>query len=138
MNSKIICAFPGSGKSYYVQNIATQESIVDLDSNEYTSGHTPDGKARNTSFPINYVEDIKKHVGSTKIILVSCHIPVIKALVEQGFEPILVYPEQKLLSEYQKRYKAVKIHNPLSIYCQKTGTCFYRSFKNNTTANILY
>lgn len=105
MNSRIICAFPGSGKSYYVKNIADQESVIDLDSNEYTSGHTPDGKVRNHDFPANYIEDIKKHIGLYQTILVSCHIPIVKALVEQGLEPILIYPEQKSLVEYQMRYK---------------------------------
>ncbi len=112
MNSRIICAFPGSGKSYYFKNIAAQESIIDLDSNEYTSGHTSDGKVHNDRFPANYIEDIKKHVGSKRIVLVSCHIPVIKALVAEGFEPILIYPEQKLLPEYRTRYKARRDSQP--------------------------
>lgn len=112
MNSRTICAFPGSGKSYYVKISEQKESVIDLDSNEYTSGHNPDGKVRNLDFPANYIKDIKKHVGLTQTIMVSCHLPVIKALVKEGFAPTLIYPEQELLSEYQKRYKSRQDSQP--------------------------
>lgn len=138
MNSRIICAFPGSGKSYYVKNITARENVIDLDSNEYTSGHTPDGKARNNNFPTNYIEDIKKHVDSTHIILVSCHIPVIKALVAQGFEPILVYPEQKLLPEYQKRYKSRQDPQPFINLLSKNWDMFLDELqKQNSCKHII-
>lgn len=112
MNSIIICAFPGSGKTYYVEHNTTKEDYIDLDSNKYTLGHKPNGEVRNPHFPENYIDDIKKQIGFKKIILISCHISVIKNLVKQGFKPILIYPERELLREYQERYERRKNSQP--------------------------
>jgi hypothetical protein len=38
MKAKVIAAFPGTGKSYYVSRLKQGAKIIDLDTGEYTLG----------------------------------------------------------------------------------------------------
>lgn len=102
MITKVISAFPGTGKSYFANN---HDKVVDLDSNNYTSGHTSEGKVRNPNFPNNYISAIEDQLGKCSILLVSPHIEVIKGLLEKGLDITLVYPDRKLKSEYIERFR---------------------------------
>lgn len=102
MITKVISAFPGTGKSYFAD---IHGDVLDLDSNNFTSGHTADGKVRNPDFPTNYMSAIEEQLGRHSIVLVSPHLEVIKGLLEKGIELTLVYPDRKLKSEYIERFR---------------------------------
>ena len=102
MITKVISAFPGTGKSYFANN---HDGVLDLDSHSFTSGHTPDGKVRNPNFPNNYILAIEEQLEKYSILLVSPHIEVIKGLLGKGIEVTLVYPERELKSEYIERFR---------------------------------
>lgn len=102
MTTKVISAFPGTGKSYFASN---RDDVLDLDSNSFTSGHTPDGKVRNPDFPNNYISAIEEQLGKHSVLLVSPHVEAIKGLVERGLEITLIYPDRKLKSEYIERFR---------------------------------
>jgi hypothetical protein len=105
MKTKIIAAFPGTGKSYFASSPDHSISVTDLDSHSYTSGYGDDGKVRNPDFPNNYLADIKKTIGSIDLLLVSCQPEVIAALRKLGLKFTLVYPERVLRDEYVRRFE---------------------------------
>lgn len=92
MTSKIISAFPGTGKTYYCKN----NDSLDSDSSKYSK--SPD-------FPNNYIQHIKDNLGKVDIIFVSSHKVVRDALVDSGLVFALVYPLKGNKAEYLKRFK---------------------------------
>lgn len=103
MNTKIISAFPGTGKSYYHRN--NPETTLDSDSSLF-SWVTIDGqKVRNPEFPTNYIKHITDNLGNAEFIFVSSHAEVRKALHEAGLQFYLVYPRLIDMDKYVQRYK---------------------------------
>jgi len=96
----IISGFPGVGKTYYTQN--ADLNILDSDSSKFS--WIKEG-VRNTSFPKNYIEHIRKNIDKVDVILVSSHKVVRDALVDNGIHFILVYPDRSLKEEYIKRFQ---------------------------------
>lgn len=105
MTTKVVSAFPGTGKSYFVRHQKSGQAAIDLDSNSFTAGHTPDGKVRNPDFPRNYLTAIEAHIGKCSILFVSPHIAVLSALRKSGIAVTLIYPDRTLKSEYMQRFK---------------------------------
>lgn len=103
MVTKVISAFPGTGKSYCASN--TKQSVVDLDTGDYTQGYADDGKVRNPDFPNNYMLAIKEHIGKADVLFVGCQPEVIAALRKEGIAFTLVYPKQELKDEYVNRFR---------------------------------
>ena len=93
METKVISAFPGTGKSYCFQN--SDKKVLDSDSSTFDKKYFPD----------NYIKHIKDNIGKVDIIFVSSHKEVRDALVENGISYILVYPDKSLKDEYIERYK---------------------------------
>lgn len=98
---KIISAFPGTGKSYYCNNPSWEQYVPDgfcCDSDS--------SKFDKTNFPQNYIDHIKQRIldGYARIFI-SSHKDVRDALVANGLEFTLVYPDKSLKEEYMKRYK---------------------------------
>lgn len=112
MNTRIISAFPGTGKSYFVSNIDSGLEVVDLDTGEYTQGYTDNGKVRDPNFPDNYLLAIKEQIGNTNILFVGCQPEVIAALRKERILFTLVYPERGLKPEYIGRFQ--QRHSPQS------------------------
>ncbi len=112
MMTKVISAFPGTGKSYFVSSIGQETKVVDLDSGGYTLGYTKDGKVRNQDFPKNYLAAIKKHIGKTDMLFVGCQPEVIAALRDAAIPFTLIYPERCLRTEYVGRFQ--RRHNQQS------------------------
>lgn len=104
MATKIISAFPGTGKSYFT-SISGQKNIVDLDSGDFTLGYAADGKIRNPDFPDNYLRAIKKCIGKADILFVGCQPETIATLKQEGILFTLVYPERGLKNEYINRFR---------------------------------
>jgi len=102
MITRVICGFPGVGKTHFVDNNMGSYKAIDSDSSSYS--WLSEG-VRNPAFPENYIEHIKSNVGKVGFIFVSTHKEVIDALDETGIKFELVYPDIELKDEYLKRFK---------------------------------
>ncbi len=89
----IISAFPGCGKSHLFRNKGDKK-ILDSDSSKFDK----------SQFPQNYIDHIKSNIGEADMILVSSHKEVRDALVDNGIEFTLVYPNKDIKDEYIQRY----------------------------------
>jgi hypothetical protein len=89
----VVSAFPGCGKSHLFRNKG-ERKILDSDSSTFDKAN----------FPQNYIEHIKSNLGNVDLILVSSHKEVREALVDNGIEFTLVYPDNNIKEEYIKRY----------------------------------
>ncbi len=106
MRTKIISAFPGTGKSYYHNKYPNE--TLDSDSSNFSWIKDEDGnntKERNPNFPENYIEHIKSNIGKYKYIFVSSHKEVRDALLDNCIFFYIVYPESDRKEEFLKRYK---------------------------------
>ncbi len=99
MITKIISAFPGTGKSFYSKN---NSNILDSDSSQF-SWSSPG--VRHPDFPTNYINHIKENIGKADIIFVSSHDVVREALEYAKLKYFLVYPNSELKEEYLTRFK---------------------------------
>jgi hypothetical protein len=102
-HTRIISAFPGTGKSYYHNNNKT--TTLDSDSSEFSWVIEDGKKVRNPDFPNNYITHIKENIGKYDFIFVSSHAEVRQALKANCLFYYLVYPERKCKDMYLKRYK---------------------------------
>ena len=93
MNTKVISAFPGCGKSHYFRE-NKDKVVLDSDSSNFDK----------SLFPQNYIEHIRNNIGKADIIMVSSHKEVREALVENGIYFTLVYPDLSIKEEYIQRY----------------------------------
>ena len=103
IETKIICGFPGIGKSGLFEFNETCNSsltITDSNSTEYAWV----GNERNPDFPNNYIKSIKENIGKIDIILVSSHRIVREELRKANINYYLVYPDASLKEEYIERY----------------------------------
>lgn len=119
MQTKIISAFPGVGKTTLE---STHESVLDLDSSSFSwlnkdgdstaVGSVTEeekgtaGRTRNPDFPQNYVAAIQEAIGKYEYILVSSHDVVRDALQANCVFYYLAYPgEDVSAEEYAERYR---------------------------------
>lgn len=108
INTMIIAAFPGCGKSYTVKHEAEKfNGVIDSDSSNFSwikdkNGHNTN--ERNPDFPKNYIEHIKENIGKVEVIFISSHKAVRKALEKENINYILVYPNIFQKKDYIKRY----------------------------------
>jgi hypothetical protein len=89
----VISAFPGCGKSHLFRNKGDKH-ILDSDSSKFDK----------SQFPQNYIDHIKSNIGQADMILVSSHKEVRDAMVDNGIEFTLVYPNREIKDEYIQRY----------------------------------
>ena len=103
MRTRIISAFPGTGKSVYHKNHPT--TTLDSDSSNFSWVEVDGVKLRNPQFPANYIEHIKENIGKYEFIFVSSHAEVRNALKDNCifFYWITPVPERK--EEFIQRYK---------------------------------
>jgi len=105
MRTKIISAFPGTGKSVY--HSKHKATTLDSDSSEFSWLIDANGnKLRNPEFPKNYIKHIKENIGKYEIIFVSSHKEVRDALLDECIFFYLVYPDERRKEEFIERYKA--------------------------------
>jgi hypothetical protein len=105
METKIISAFPGVGKTYYHER--NKGISIDSDSSHFSWVKDSEGnntKERNPEFPNNYINHIKENIGKYKYIFVSSHEEVRNSLKENGIEYYLIYPNLSRKSEFIQRY----------------------------------
>ena len=106
--TKVICGFPGVGKSYLYNNQKTLDIFVtDSESSLFSHIIQNGEKVRDPEFPKNYIEYIKSLLEDQIIdlIFVSTHNDVRKALYEAGIPYTVVYPSNSLKDAYIQRYK---------------------------------
>lgn len=104
LKTKIISAFPASGKTHLFDNIHREFTVLDSDSSKFSWIKDNEGnKVRNPEFPKNYIEHIKENIGRVNYIFVSSHKEVRDALKEAGIKYTLVVPEKELKDEWVKR-----------------------------------
>lgn len=103
MRTRIIAAFPGTGKSHFYQN--NKDICIDSDSSLFSWIKQSDGtKIRNPSFPRNYLEHIRENIGNYKYIFVSTHMEVRNILLENCLFFYLLYPQRADKEKYINRY----------------------------------
>lgn len=90
--TKLYSGFPGTGKSYFFKY--SEGVVLDSDSSNFDKEH----------FPQNYIDHIKNNIGVADIICISSHKEVRDALLENGLEFTLIYPDISLKEEYLQRY----------------------------------
>jgi hypothetical protein len=93
MTTKIYAVFPGVGKTHFVKNICPD--ALDIDSSHFDKKHFPD----------NYLNHIKRKLGESETILVTCHEEIINRLLQEKLDLILVYPKMELKEEYMQRFR---------------------------------
>jgi len=109
IETKVIAAFPGTGKTHFFKNNPNRS--IDSDSSEFSWIKDKSGantKLRNPEFPANYIKHIRENIGKVEFIFVSSHDVVRDALVQSGIEFTLVYPNVLLKNEYLKRFQERK------------------------------
>jgi hypothetical protein len=103
MQTKVICGFPGVGKTYYRKH--SSRNVLDSDSSTF-SWLQPG--VRNPEFPANYMDHIQEALDYAPddncIVLVSSHAVVREALHKARIPFTLVYPDINSKEEYLKRY----------------------------------
>jgi hypothetical protein len=107
MRTKIISAFPGTGKSYYHGKYPN--TTLDSDSSNFSWVKDENGnntKERNPEFPQNYINHIKENIGKYKYIFVSSHKEVRDALLYNCLFFYLVYPSENRKDEFLERYRS--------------------------------
>lgn len=155
MKTKIISAFPGTGKSFYHKN--HPETTLDSDSSLFSWIYDTDGDKvldvnnkpiRNNQFPQNYIEHIKSNIGKYEYIFVSSHKEVREALVDNCLLFYLIYPDYNDKEIYIERYKQrgssddfIKlIENNWEEWIEELEdqeSCFIRQLPKNTTISHL-
>ena len=102
-NTKIISAFPATGKSWLFDN-QSQLGLTILDSDSSNFSWIEKG-IRHPDFPNNYIQHIKDNIGKVDIICVSSHDVVREALQDNNIHYILVYPNVNNKEEYIQRFE---------------------------------
>lgn len=96
IKGKVICGFPGIGKSTLFKELKDSDfKVLDSDSSTFDKAHFPD----------NYIKYIKEETDKGYTILASSHDVVRDALLKEKMLFTLVYPDKTLKEEYLKRYK---------------------------------
>lgn len=105
VKTKIIAAFPGTGKTYFTdQNVGL---AIDSDSTHHSWMETEDGqKVRNPDFPSNYIRHFRALIGTAPTLFVSTHAAVRTAMSDIKMKFTLAYPKRELKHEYLERFKA--------------------------------
>lgn len=102
MRTRIISAFPGTGKSYYHKK--NPETTLDSDSSQFSWIIENGKKVRNPEFPGVYIEHIKENIGKYEFIFVSTHIDVRNSLRLNCLHFYLFFPREIAYESFIKRY----------------------------------
>lgn len=105
--TKLISAFPGVGKTYFMQN-NKDIKILDSDSSDYHFEINDDGqKVQIKGWQNNYINHLKEQIEKKQwdFILVSSHEIIRKKLARNFIKHYVVYPNERLKQEYLQRYR---------------------------------
>ena len=106
---KVICGFPGIGKTYLFNN---QDNlgikVADSDSSKFSKIENDQGElVQNPDFPINYINHIIDLINGHEVnyILVSSHHDVREALSNAHIPYTVIYPTKQMKEVYIQRYR---------------------------------
>jgi hypothetical protein len=112
IESKVICAFAGLGKTTFAKQ--HPDICIDMESSWWSkipvqkySEFEDNGEQEfinNPNFPENYVKAIQENVGKYEYILISSSIYVQELLRKNNIFYYLIYPTPDKKEEYVKRY----------------------------------
>ncbi len=94
IKTTLYAGFPGIGKTHVFNQF--DKIALDSDSSKFDKAY----------FPLNYIEHIKNNMGHVERIFISSHDVVRDALVKEGLDFTLVFPDRSLKEEYIERYKS--------------------------------
>lgn len=120
--TKIISAFPRTGKTFYHNN--NKETTLDSDSSQFDK----------TDFPNNYIKYIKNKIGTVDIMFVSSHSEVRDALLKNNIPFTLVHPSIELKDEYIERYET-RGNNPRFVELIKSNWESWINGMKNSACN---
>ena len=92
MNTYIICAFPGCGKTTAYESIKHRIKCIDSDSSKF--------HGEGMTFPDDYIAHIKENIGKVEIIFASSHKEVRDALAKEKIPFILYFPTKNRRIEF--------------------------------------
>lgn len=104
---RVVSAFPGTGKTYFANNVKDIKSI-DLDSSSFSWNIKQDGtKYRKQNWTDDYMQKVKELLQdeTIELIFVSSHAEVRRALLDHEINHFLVYPDESLKEAYIERYR---------------------------------
>lgn len=137
MNTRIVSAFPGTGKSHFFQHRAPELKVLDSDSSLFS---WLEPGVRNPDFPRNYLDHIRQSIEQeVDYILVSSHSVVRQALGQSGLPYTAVAPLISCQREYHDRF--THRGSPLSfidVVDQNWSTWVHDMAKFNHDLIILY
>lgn len=106
---KVICGFPGIGKTYLFNN---QDKlgikVADSDSSKFSKIKNDTGELiQNPDFPANYIKHIVDLINTHEVnyILVSSHHDVREALAKASIPYTVIFPEKNMKEIYIQRYQ---------------------------------
>lgn len=103
INTKVICGFPGVGKTYAYEKLQDKLKVMDSDSSNFSwTDYTK--KVRNPEFPKNYINHIKDNMGKVDLIFVSTHKAVLDELDNNDISYEIICPEKDLKQLYEIIY----------------------------------
>lgn len=94
----IIAGGPGIGKTTFTENFASELSVRDMDSADYSDADNPNWKE-------TYINDIIKNTDSYDLLLIASMPDIVQALRERDYEVTVVCPDENLREEYIERFK---------------------------------
>lgn len=108
MRTRIIAAFPGTGKSHFAA--ANPGLCLDSDSSDWswlTQTEDRPERVRHPAFPGNYIAHIKEQIGKYEFVFVSTHKDVRQALLDNCIFFYLIHPNpyDDVKEQYLLRYK---------------------------------
>ena len=118
---KVICGFPGVGKSSVSHKFGANR-VSDSDSSKFDKAY----------FPQNYIEHIATQIPQRSYVLVSSHDNVREALVQNEIDFALVYPDRSLKDEYMTRYRERGSPKPFLDLMDKNWDSFIDSCEAQT------
>lgn len=94
MDTYLISAFPGCGKTVAFFDLKDTIKVKDSDSSTFDK----------SGFPDNYIESIKSDIGNYDMIFVSSHKEVRDKLEEEKIPYILFFPSESRRTEFLENY----------------------------------
>jgi len=136
INTLIISAFPGCGKTYAFKNYKFQNGVLDSDSSEFSWVKDENGnntKERNPEFPTNYIRHIQDNIGKVDVIFVSSHEVVRDALKNANINYALIYPinTEEVKADFLDRYKKRGNAEPFIEFIDKNWDHFIDQMNND-------
>lgn len=102
--TRIISAFPGTGKTFYHK--LHPDTTLDSDSSNFSwIRRVGKENIKNPEFPNNYIKHIQENIGKYDFIFVSSHKEVRDALKHNCLFFYLIYPKPMMKDIYIQRYK---------------------------------